>query len=337
MKTKLPKVSVIVPNYNHGRYLKRRLQSILDQTYQDFELVYLDDASMDDSAEVFAPFAADPRVRTVLNHTNSGSPFKQWNKGVREAHGEYIWIAEADDWAEPRLLETLVNRLEAHPNVGVAYCQSLIVDENDCVQWNAVNSVRHLDPARWTEDFVNDGRDECRRALIYQCTIPNASAALFRKDVYVRAGYANETLRLAGDWMLWVKMLLLSDVAFVAEPLNAFRKHAGSVTHRTTLDGTALLERCLVLSRIVDQIEVAPETLRRVCDAVVAEWVAMLPPQSSRLPWTRHQEIYRAAHALDRGLNTRLTKLLTRTALRTLLRDRPRQVYNRFKSTAPLS
>src|SRR5690606_4865216 len=103
-----PRVSVIVPNYNYARYLEKRLQSIFDQTFQDFELLYLDDASTDDSEAVFARFAGDPRVRAFRNQTNGGNVFKQWNKGVREAKGEYIWLAEADDLAAPRLLEVLV-------------------------------------------------------------------------------------------------------------------------------------------------------------------------------------------------------------------------------------
>ena len=89
----MPKVSVIIPNYNHAQFLEQRIQSVLDQTYQDFEIIYLDDASTDNSNEVFAKFANNSRIRAIYNQTNSGSPFKQWNKGIRLAQGEYVWIA----------------------------------------------------------------------------------------------------------------------------------------------------------------------------------------------------------------------------------------------------
>jgi len=335
LKMAVPKVSVIVPNYNHARFLGRRLESVLGQTYRDFELIYLDDASTDDSAAVFARFAADPRVRAVLNERNGGSPFKQWNKGVREARGEYVWIAEADDFADPRLLEVLVDRLDQNPNVGVAYCQSLTVDEHDAVQFNVAETVAHLDPRRWAADFINDGRDECRRTLIFQCTIPNASAVLFRREVYERAGYADESLRLAGDWMLWARMLLLSDVAFVAEPLNRFRKHSGSVTHRSELEGTDILERCQVVRWIAARVDVPPEGMERVCEGIMFQWVAALPPQSWRLPWARHREIYRAARAVDKRLKARLAKKLTRAALRTLLREMPARARPRRGAPSP--
>jgi len=92
----MPAVSVIVPNYNHARFLRRRVETILAQTFQDFELILLDDCSTDDSRSVLRQYSSDPRVRLEFNEVNSGSTFKQWNKGVRLAQGKYIWIAESD-------------------------------------------------------------------------------------------------------------------------------------------------------------------------------------------------------------------------------------------------
>ena len=102
-----PKVSVIVPNYNYARYLKARIDSILNQTFQDFELILLDDCSTDNSAEVLEGYRTHPLVaHLVVNTQNTGSPFAQWFRGIGLAQGEYIWIAESDDLAEPTFLET---------------------------------------------------------------------------------------------------------------------------------------------------------------------------------------------------------------------------------------
>ena len=79
----MPRVSVIVPNYNHARFLPKRIESILNQTFQDFELILLDDCSTDDSRSILSSYASDPRVTIEFNKVNSGSTFKQWNKGVR--------------------------------------------------------------------------------------------------------------------------------------------------------------------------------------------------------------------------------------------------------------
>jgi glycosyltransferase involved in cell wall biosynthesis len=113
----IPTVSVIVPNYNHARYLRQRIDSVLGQTYRDFEVILLDDCSTDESRSIISEYENHPKVRIELNDKNSGSPFKQWNKGVRLAHGKYVWIAESDDYADERLLERLVSMLEEGPRV----------------------------------------------------------------------------------------------------------------------------------------------------------------------------------------------------------------------------
>src|SRR5580698_2020180 len=117
----MPTVSVIIPNYNHARFLRRRIDSVLSQTFQDFEVILLDDCSTDESRSILALYSADPRVRIEFNETNSGSTFKQWNKGVRLARGKYVWIAESDDYADARLLERLVAVLDNQPEATFAY------------------------------------------------------------------------------------------------------------------------------------------------------------------------------------------------------------------------
>src|SRR5262245_48768001 len=124
----MPTVSVIVPNYNHERYLRKRVESILAQTWPDFELILLDDCSTDSSRETLQSYAGDPRVRVEFNERNSGT-FAQWNKGVRMARGRYIWIAESDDYADATFLERLVGVLEADPAITLAYCHSWSVEE----------------------------------------------------------------------------------------------------------------------------------------------------------------------------------------------------------------
>ncbi len=142
----MPKVTVITPNYNHARYLPQRLESILNQTFQDFELIILDNASTDNSREVIESYKKDPRVRAIFNAENNGSTFKQWNLGLSHANGEYIWFAESDDYADPTLLATLVDRLDRHPNVGLAFCQSWAVDEDSNILYNFVDYFRRFQP-----------------------------------------------------------------------------------------------------------------------------------------------------------------------------------------------
>lgn len=99
---KKPLVSVIVPNYNHAPYLKERLDSIYQQTYQNIEVILLDDFSSDNSVEVLKQYARKypHNTRLIVNEENSGKVFRQWNKGLSLAKGELIWIAESDDYCD---------------------------------------------------------------------------------------------------------------------------------------------------------------------------------------------------------------------------------------------
>ena len=172
--------------------------------------------------------------RLIVNKENSGSVFKQWNKGIRQAQGEYIWIAESDDYADPTFLEKLVPLLDNNKRVGLAYCAFHLVDSNDNITGSFADyDVPRLRGDRWKADFINDGIDECRRFLLFGNTIPNVSGVLLRRALYDKVGGANERLRLCGDWDLYVKILLLSDIVFLAQPLDYCRVHEESVRGRT--------------------------------------------------------------------------------------------------------
>lgn len=303
----VPKVTVVIPNYNHARYLDRRIRSVLDQTYQDFEVIYLDDASTDDSNVVFRQYADDPRFTAIYNQTNSGSTFKQWNRGLRRARGEYVWFAESDDYADERLLEELVARLDRDPRVGLAYCQSWEVDEHDRNMGSMEQWIAEAGETRWQRDFINDGREECRRSFLFKNTIPNASGVLFRRAVYEQVGGADETMRLCGDWLLWIKILLVADIAFVARPLNYFRTHARTARSSTARGGVRVEESYRVLAFLACNLPIPRETLDRACDLMARSWIYAV--RAARISWRRNRAIYRVARCVDPHLHRRLPLL----------------------------
>jgi len=312
----MPKVSIIVPNYNHARFLEKRIQSILDQTYQDFELIYLDDASTDNSNEIFSKFANHPKIRAIYNETNSGSPFKQWNKGVKASTGEYIWLAESDDYADKRFLEAMVDRLERHPSVGLAYCRSWIIDESGTIIYSCRDWVTHSDRKRWDKDFINAGKDECRNHLFYENTILNASSVLIRRKVYEDVGFANETLRLCGDWELWVKILLNSDIAFVSETLNYFRHHFKTVRRQSDLNGLSVEEYYQIRSFILKNLDCSPALIEEVCKSTFEKWKGILRSRDNKISWDRNFRIYKLANSIDPELNHRFIREISLYLLR---------------------
>jgi glycosyltransferase involved in cell wall biosynthesis len=295
----MPKVSIVVPNYNHARYLRQRIESVLAQTYRDFEVILLDDCSTDESRLIISEYAKDPRVRIEFNEVNSGSTYKQWKKGIGLALGKYIWVAESDDYADERFLERSVAVLNADPEITFAYCRSWRVCEGEANTF-ADDYLDSLDARHWKADFVADGREECRKHFIYANVVPNASAVVFRKMAYERVGGVDECFRLCGDWKLWASMALAGKIAYVVEPLNYFRSHEGSVRNWSKSVGVCSAESDEVAGWI-------RQTLSH------ADYCVPLL-MSLRLSFREKLEILKRARAMD----PHLIRNAIRPALRTL-------------------
>jgi glycosyltransferase involved in cell wall biosynthesis len=292
----MPKVSVIVPNYNHAQFLRQRIQSVLDQTFQDFDLTYLDDASSDDSNAVFAEFDCQPRIKAIYNDRNSGSPFKQWNKGVRATQGEYIWIAESDDVAHPDFLAALVPILDENPQVGLVYSQSCQIDRNNVIIAETLRYwVEDLSPDRWHHDFIASGITECQKYLVFKNTIPNASAVLIRRSIYEAIGGADESLFLTGDWMTWIRMLLKSDMAFCDRVLNSFRTHQSSVSSRSILNGTQTYESLLIRQTLEQYAAIPPEIIAKIKAELIGNWIGLIFNSKSTIDFADNLKFYRLA------------------------------------------
>jgi glycosyltransferase involved in cell wall biosynthesis len=226
-------ISVIIPTYNHAPYLPQRLETVLNQSYQEFEVIILDDCSTDESREVLDRYRNHPKVSHVIyNERNSGSTFKQWDKGIALAQGEWIWLAESDDKAELNFLATMVAELKGKENIGIAYAQSRKLNSQDEVTGSWLEWTNDLDKDLFLSNFTMKGTAYIERFLIHKNTIPNASALLFKKACFYQAGGANDLIRNCGDWELWLKMLLTSDVLYVSQHLNYFRYHEQSVIAR---------------------------------------------------------------------------------------------------------
>jgi glycosyltransferase involved in cell wall biosynthesis len=305
----MPRVSIVVPNYNYGRFLAQRMRSLVEQSFRDVEILYLDDCSTDDSEAVIAPFLDDPRVRAVRNAENSGNAFKQFNKGARLAQGEYLWVAQADDYAELDFLETLVPLMDANPSVGLAYSQSLAVDDDGQVLHSMSRRTDELDRDRWQHDHVNDGRDEIRDYLLLKNTIPNASAVLFRRDALESAGFADESLRLAPDHLTYVNLLLLSDVAYVARPLNYFRHHTSTIRKQSRNDGLQISEGYQVLSHIRERLELSDADLEPALSRLARKWLKSSWRGTDRIALSAQPQILRQALASDSRLAGRLLQM----------------------------
>ncbi|RZK26908.1 MAG: glycosyltransferase family 2 protein, partial [Flavobacterium sp.] len=237
----MPKVSVIVPNYNHANYLTDRIESILNQTYQDFEIILLDDCSSDKSLNILNFYKDNPKVTNVIfNDENSGSTFKQWKKGIDIAAGAYIWIAESDDWCEPTLLETLVAGIETDEKCVISYCQSYCVDDHGKIIFQSNHTK--------LSELV-DGREFIKKYMATSVSIFNASMALWRKN---RFSLISESQLLSfnfcGDWYFWIHLAAMGKVHISAKLLNYFRKHGNDVSGRSYKSGLNFIEELRIVN-----------------------------------------------------------------------------------------
>jgi len=265
----MPTVSVIIPNYNHARFLRQRIESVLRQTYQDFEVILLDDCSTDESRLILSEYADDPRVRIEFNAVNSGSTFKQWNKGVRLARGEYVWIAESDDYADERLLERLVPLLVAESTTVLAYCRSWRILADGQITGSCEVD---LDPQRWRADFWADGREECQNYLVRCNTMTNTSAVLFRREVYVQVGGADESMVICGDWKLWAAMALTGRIAYLGQPLNYFRVHDTTVRAKCERLGLGPVEYLGLIRWMLLRVTPSDAARRKLSEDAFSLW-----------------------------------------------------------------
>ena len=219
MKT-IPKVSVIIPNYNHSHYLRQRIDSILNQTCQDFEIIILDDCSTDNSAQVIETYRNHPKIsQIVINNQNSGSTFLQWQKGIEMARGKWVWIAESDDWCEPNFLEELTGKV--NDEVAFAFCQSIVINQDGKKIWQT----------NWQPEYEEmNGNEFIKNYLVRGCYIVNASMCIFQKKYYERISPAFTKYKLIGDWVFWHEMAILGKVSISGKHLNYFRKHDADVS-----------------------------------------------------------------------------------------------------------
>lgn len=220
-------LSVIVPNFNHAKYLNQRLDSIISQTYQNFELLILDDCSTDNSKIIIEQYRNHPKVKHIVYNTiNSGSTFLQWEKGIALAKGNYIWIAESDDYAANDFLESLTHIVNENTNLGLAYCGSNTVDENGLSIGKLISEVSNNQNGY----YLNNGYDECKDAFFFHPIVPNASAVIFKREDFYKVDASFKEYKICGDWQFWIDVCFDNSIAYLPKCLNYFRQSNTSVS-----------------------------------------------------------------------------------------------------------
>ena len=251
----MPTISVIIPNFNHAPYLRQRIESVLSQTFQDFELILLDDCSTDGSRELMESFRDDPHVsQIVFNDENSGSAFRQWKKGSDLAKGEWLWIAESDDWAEKTFLDEMLQAVER---------------DSQCVLVSSIPCYVYPDRKTWHKEVdgetrVYQGCDFARQRLVEGNSLPNVSALLVRRDALRQIDFtAAENMRLCGDWLLYAMLCAKGNVVEYSKVLSYFRQHGDNTSTEAEKEGLTLVEGVKVLDCITKMFDIPAKAYAR--------------------------------------------------------------------------
>ena len=210
--------SVIMPLYNKAPYVRKAVESVVGQTFQNWELVVVDDCSTDGSAEVVEQ-VTDPRIQLVRLAENGGVGAAR-NRGVALAHASYVCFLDADDWWEPTFLEEMAGLIARHPNAGIYGTGYTIVDEK--------RKKTRPSPVGVDHDFT-DGPIDYFEAYARTEAMPLwTSAVCIPKIVFDGVGGFNPALRMAEDFDLWVRIALTHTVVFLNKPLANYNQDVDS-------------------------------------------------------------------------------------------------------------
>lgn len=230
-----------MPVYNHAGYVRTAINSVLSQSYSDFELLVLDDGSTDGSRDVVTGYR-DQRVRLVENERNLGQPATR-NRGLELARGRYVAMLDSDDWAHPRRLEKQVAFLEAHPKVATLGSWSSFMDSEGRAMRgrNKKRASNPLHPARVAAQ------------LLFRISVRHSSI-MARTEVLRSHGY-NPDYLVCQDYELHTRVMRSHRLANLRDRLVAVRVHSGQVTIRLNERKKALIQR--IVAQQLDELGLA--------------------------------------------------------------------------------
>lgn len=226
----MPKVSIILPSYNHEAFLEDRLNTIVDQTFKDWELIIIDDQSTDSSVKILSHFVNQNESKVkyfIVNEVNSGSGYFSWEKGIELADSEYIWIAETDDYSDVNFLQDQITILEQNKNCALVFCGSNYVDAHKQFLLNTDKRTKDLG--------VKKGEYKVFKGSIFTNKMPfntyitNGSSVVFRRPL-LKIPHEIFIHRQCSDIFLWTFLIQNSYFAFLNKKLNYFRRHEESTT-----------------------------------------------------------------------------------------------------------
>jgi glycosyltransferase involved in cell wall biosynthesis len=213
--TKHPLVTVVIPAYNRVDYIEQTIDSVLDQTYPEVQLIVIDDGSSDGTHEKIEAYGNRLELRTHPGHVNKGQS-ASINLGLRQARGKYIAILDSDDYWAPEKLDVQVHFLEKNPDIGLVYTNGYAVNAEGEVIYQIYGN--------------NHKENNDADAVLLDCYILLPQNSLVRKSVYDNAGFFEESYRSAQDHDMLIRIAEITRFAYLQDFLFFYRRHSGSIS-----------------------------------------------------------------------------------------------------------
>jgi len=269
-----PLVSVIVPNYNHEKYIKKRILSIANQSYDNIELIILDDNSSDNSRDVIKKVVSelDIDARLEFNNINSGNVFRQWRKGIEIAQGDLIWICESDDFCEPDFLEKIIKHF-IDQSVNIVFGRILFADEDDNFIDGLDEYREYAEPGIWNDTIIRPASEWFHGALGVFNVISNVGGAVFRRmqlkdEIWNEA----ETFRICGDWFLYLHFAGAGQIVYEPRAVSYFRQHQKNTSSSNFDKMYYFEENKRIIKSIIKKWGVDDKVRRRFIEKLEYDW-----------------------------------------------------------------
>jgi glycosyltransferase involved in cell wall biosynthesis len=235
-KSSTPLVSVVMPVYNAGKYLPQAIESILNQTYKNFEFIIVDDCSTDNSKKILLEYAKkDKRIKLIFNKKNSGVAFN-YDRAIRLAKGEFIAAMESDDISSNYRLEKQIKALLESKDLCLVGSDIFIINENNKIV------AKRIYPH---SDF------DIRKMIIFKSPFAQPSV-MFRRKVYLKTNGYDKKYKNAMDYDLWFRFINYGKVLNLAEPLLYYRVHANqskSKSLKNQLKETIIIQKKYIFKK----------------------------------------------------------------------------------------
>lgn len=287
-----PLVTVIVPNYNHAKYLRKRLDSIYSQTYKNIEVLLLDDMSSDESHEILTEYQQQHKenTRCIFNEKNSGGVFHQWKRGLKLASGELIWIAESDDYCSDNFLEENIRNFRDEA-VMLSFSRSAFVRDQDLTEtWSTEEYLSELGAELWTQPFKKSAHWLVNNAWGQKNIIPNVSSAVFRNPGDMALFNSPEWygMRVCGDWIFYLHLVRGGLVSYTTQATNYYRQHTNNTSVSAHAKDIYYQEHALVARHLIECYKLHDGVLTRLADDIQRQWKICRPDQ----PEDRINEVF---------------------------------------------